>query len=629
MKKTLLLLGALFMMIAAQAVTINATELSAIGDNVEVKAKGFTFVAAKNNGGSAPTYNAGGLDVRVYAKGSLTVSGKQLTKLVFNISTQGKKRLTDITASVGQVVIDKEAWTVTWTGDAAQVTFTVGEKATYGTDGDTKAGQLCFSSVDIEGEGEGSTEVTYTDVTLASLAEATANVANVNLKLTNAKVTYVDGDVAYVREGANAIQFYKTGLELPQNAVLNGSVKGNFVIYNLIPEFTPAGEATNLNELTVTASEEAAAPVEVTLADILDMKYKNELVVLKGISIEADGTKYYAVSGSNRVQFYKGIDVSAYAGTNKAYNVTGVFNATYNKAPEIQPISVEENSAVVVVPAPKFMTEPGTYESQAEVAIEVPAECNVFYTVDGTEPDDSSTLYTGPFVVTETTTVKAVAYDADDQKSSVITGVYTITQPVPVVEGEVVNFDFNANEWSHAVSTSDAQDAGNITEALTKNGVSLEFVFAEDAKTKPRFWQVVSNGANVNVDVRVYRDQQIVLTAPTGMAIAQATFRAVKAADIALSYEGTALAASAINPVPETGYSKVAATLTPAEAATSLTFVATATNKLTEVEVVLTKATGISTTLVESASQVYDLQGRRVQNAQKGVYIIGGRKVLK
>ncbi|MBQ7989276.1 MAG: chitobiase/beta-hexosaminidase C-terminal domain-containing protein [Bacteroidaceae bacterium] len=81
------------------------------------------------------------------------------------------------------------------------------------------------------------------------------------------------------------------------------------------------------------------------------------------------------------------------------------------------------------------------------MAIEVPAGCNVFYTLDGTEPNDGSTLYEGPFVVTETTTVKAISYDADDQTSAVVTGVYTITKPVPVVEGEVVNFDFDANEW--------------------------------------------------------------------------------------------------------------------------------------------------------------------------------------
>ena len=76
-----------------------------------------------------------------------------MTKIVFNLSSQGQKRLTDITASVGtvatQAVGDK---TVTWTGSAKEVTFTVGEKAVYGSDGESKAGQFDFNDVVITPE---------------------------------------------------------------------------------------------------------------------------------------------------------------------------------------------------------------------------------------------------------------------------------------------------------------------------------------------------------------------------------------------------------------------------------------------------------------------------------------------
>ena len=72
-----------------------------------------------------------------------------MKKVVFNISANGQKRLTDITASVGKVTIDAENWKVTWEGSAPSVTFTVGEKATYGTDGAEKNGQLCFDSIDV------------------------------------------------------------------------------------------------------------------------------------------------------------------------------------------------------------------------------------------------------------------------------------------------------------------------------------------------------------------------------------------------------------------------------------------------------------------------------------------------
>ena len=71
-----------------------------------------------------------------------------MTKIVFNLSTQGLKRLAPITADVGTVATqalgDK---TVTWTGSATSVTFTVGEKADYGSDGNSKAGQFDFDSI--------------------------------------------------------------------------------------------------------------------------------------------------------------------------------------------------------------------------------------------------------------------------------------------------------------------------------------------------------------------------------------------------------------------------------------------------------------------------------------------------
>lgn len=43
----------------------------------------------------------------------------------------------------------------------------------------------------------------------------------------------------------------------------------------------------------------------------------------------------------------------------------------------------------------------------------------IFYTLDGSDPDDSSILYEGPFTIEQTTNVKAVCYNDDDAKSGV------------------------------------------------------------------------------------------------------------------------------------------------------------------------------------------------------------------
>ena len=130
-----------------------------------------TMTLDKAGASNNPTYNATGKDVRVYAKGTVTITttGSPLTQIVFNLSAQGKKRLAPITASAGSVATQAAGdETVTWTGSANSVTFTVGEKANYGSDGDTKAGQLCFLSLDITGGSGG--EVTVSAPTFTPAA---------------------------------------------------------------------------------------------------------------------------------------------------------------------------------------------------------------------------------------------------------------------------------------------------------------------------------------------------------------------------------------------------------------------------------------------------------------------------
>ena len=115
----------------------------------------FTFAADKGSGASDPAYNGTGKDARYYAGNTLTISSnKDMTEIVFNLSSKGQNRLAPITASVGTIATQASGDTkVTWTGNAQSVTFTVGEKADYGTDGSGAAGQLDFTSVDITAGG--------------------------------------------------------------------------------------------------------------------------------------------------------------------------------------------------------------------------------------------------------------------------------------------------------------------------------------------------------------------------------------------------------------------------------------------------------------------------------------------
>ena len=119
---------------------------------ITLKAGTFTISAAKASGKTNPTVNGSANDCRVYADGKVTIetTGDPMTSIVFNISSQGLKRLTKITADTGSVASQaKGDKTVTWTGSAKKVTFTVGDTADYGSE-TGKAGQFDFSSIVIK-----------------------------------------------------------------------------------------------------------------------------------------------------------------------------------------------------------------------------------------------------------------------------------------------------------------------------------------------------------------------------------------------------------------------------------------------------------------------------------------------
>lgn len=117
----------------------------------------FTVATAQGAGASAPVYNTTALDLRVYANNTLTITSPEaMTSISFGISPKGEFRLAPVAASVGSVVVKGDPdFTAVWTGNAKTVTFTVGAQADYGKDGSAKAGQLCFTTLDIVTNGEG------------------------------------------------------------------------------------------------------------------------------------------------------------------------------------------------------------------------------------------------------------------------------------------------------------------------------------------------------------------------------------------------------------------------------------------------------------------------------------------
>lgn len=83
-----------------------------------------------------------------------------------------------------------------------------------------------------------------------------------------------------------------------------------------------------------------------------------------------------------------------------------------------------------VVP-PQILADNSRFADPIEVSIEAEEDSEIHYTVDGTTPTLQSPLYTAPFPVSTTTTVKAIAVQ-DGETSSVVTRTFTYCPPIIV-----------------------------------------------------------------------------------------------------------------------------------------------------------------------------------------------------
>ena len=264
--------------------------------------------------------------LRMYS-GTMTIEapeGKKISDISFELKKWAERNNSD----VGTLTAGK------WKGDANKVVVTI-------------AGNTQIKSLTVTLAG---TVITYTDVPSVKdlLANYTKATSNLNLKLTKAKVVYVNnynGTVnTYVREGDAAIELRTLGFDMPVNSTISGTVKVDYAVNNGVP-YLKANDATNDESLTIQESTEEAQPIVATVADIVAKKYINDLVIIKDVKFTKESvtsgtstrTNYYINDGDQKVQLYDKFQVSDLATLTdgETYTVQGLFGVMYNNVPEI------------------------------------------------------------------------------------------------------------------------------------------------------------------------------------------------------------------------------------------------------------------------------------------------------
>lgn len=87
--------------------------------------------------------------------------------------------------------------------------------------------------------------------------------------------------------------------------------------------------------------------------------------------------------------------------------------------------AVAPASGTPKVATPSFSPIPGNYVAAQNVTITSTDGSSIYYTLDGSDPDQTKTLYTSPISVSSTTTIKAKAYKTGMDPSTIAIGNYT------------------------------------------------------------------------------------------------------------------------------------------------------------------------------------------------------------
>ncbi|HBD94505.1 MAG: hypothetical protein A2015_02155 [Spirochaetes bacterium GWF1_31_7] len=155
--------------------------------------------------------------------------------------------------------------------------------------------------------------------------------------------------------------------------------------------------------------------------------------IFAGVTINADATAdaiYYTIDDSapdSTKTLYTGAITLTQTATVKAVSFRdGVYSVVAQ--------SLYELTDDPVVSPVQFSIEAGTYTDTSFPGVTLTSDVvgsQIYYTIDGTNPDKTKSLYSNHIIFSETTTIKAVVYK-DGLYSAIVTSLYTLTQE-PVV----------------------------------------------------------------------------------------------------------------------------------------------------------------------------------------------------
>lgn len=327
------------------------------------------------------------------------------------------------------------------------------------------------------GTGPGTGGETGQTTTIAKLVQGGVNVASATIQFTNAQVVYAEGNNYIVRENNQALDILNTSLTLKQGQYVTGTVVLNVNYNSGILTTSDVAGVTDGTKLSP-SGDELNEPLPIYCATIADVaNYPGDLVEIK------NQTSYYgyyfaAYSYSTPTGWhYLYISNSSSLGmTNgEKYDAIVWFNSFSGTQPQGKAILVEP---VITSLEPPAIEGEETFTSTTTVTITSKGKVGkIYYTLNGEEPTQASTLYEKPFVLDKTATVKAVAIYKEVKSTTVEKTFTKIDLSAPKTIAELFELQQDLNEVN--VKLEDAQVVyadGNSNYIVRENNKALDIL---------------------------------------------------------------------------------------------------------------------------------------------------------
>lgn len=255
---------------------------------------------------------------------------------------------------------------------------------------------------------------------------------------------------------------------------------------NLYLRFSNLGTTDfRLDDLTITSTTILTTPSITLISPFHGGVYTDTVLVnlsLSNFVLGIDGLLKIVISGDeiNREQYLNStVDLGEYLATplvlspgNYNYQVQLLQTDSTVLSSEVA-ITASFSVANPTLSTPVFSPKGGTYFEPQSIQITCAESAIIYYTKDGTTPDQSAIQYTAPIIISESTTIKAIAFASGKEKSNIATASYIIRDTMAALS---LPFDISKNSTTSQmdISRSNGFTSTKLGSAYADGGVKFE-----------------------------------------------------------------------------------------------------------------------------------------------------------